>query len=270
MILFPPCKINLGLHILRKRPDGYHDLDTLMYQLPLTDLLEIVPSDRFGFSSSGLAIPGEEERNLCILAFRLMQDRYDVPDVRMHLHKIVPMGGGMGGGSADGAYVLLGLNALFALQLPKEELQRLAAELGSDCPLFIDPRPQIAQGRGEILAPSEIDLSGWHIRLVYPGIHVSTKEAFSKVTANGHRTPVAGIVARPVEDWKDSLANDFEASVFQYHPSLKEIKEQLYADGAVYASMTGSGSTMFGLYRPWSKVGDNKLMGLETKVMTLL
>ncbi len=249
MILFPPCKINLGLHILGKRPDGYHALDTLMFQLPFTDLLEIIPSETFSFTSSGLEVPGDASSNLCVKAFRLMQQQYQIPNVKIHLHKIIPMGGGLGGGSADASYVLTGLDQLFNLYLSRERLQELAAELGSDCPLFIQPQPQIAQGRGEILSDFEIDLSGYYIKLVNVGIHVSTREAFSKVAFYEHVADVAAIVSKPVESWKDMLKNDFEQSVFEHHPQLQEVKNKLYAEGAVYASMSGSGSTMFGVYR---------------------
>lgn len=248
MILFPPCKINLGLQILNKRADGYHNLDTLMYQLPLADVLEIIPSDAFSFVSTGLEIPGDAGSNLCVKAFRLMQEKYDIPNTRIHLHKIIPMGGGMGGGSADGAYVLLGINRLFGLDLSKETLRELAAELGSDCPLFIVPEPQIAHGRGEILTEFALDLSRHYIKLVNTGIHVSTKEAFSKVNFYDHPHSVSEIVSQPIANWKALLTNDFEHSVFQYHPELENIKQKLYTEGAIYASMTGSGSTMFGIY----------------------
>lgn len=249
MILFPPCKINLGLQILGKRADGYHDLNTLMYQIPFHDLLEIIPANTFSFSTSGLEIPGDTGSNLCVKAFQLMQAHYHIPPVAIHLHKIIPMGGGLGGGSANAAYVLTGINRLFDLQLTVEKLQELAAELGSDCPLFILPNPQIAQGRGEVLSEFELDLSGHYLKLVNTGIHVSTKEAFSKVAFYPHERPVAEIVSQPIETWKNNLLNDFEASVFQYHPSLQQVKEKLYVEGAVYASMSGSGSTMFGIYK---------------------
>lgn len=248
MILFPPCKINLGLHVLNKRADGYHNLDTLMYQVPLTDVLEIIPSDTFHFQSSGLEIPGDVDTNLCVKAFQLMQSRYGIKNVTIHLHKIIPMGGGLGGGSSDAAYVLKGLNALFTLEISILELQQLAAELGSDCPLFIQENPQIAQGRGEILSDFDLDLSGYFLKLVNIGIHVSTKEAFSKVRFYDHFQSVADLLTNPIDRWKNMLKNDFETSVFSHHAQLQGVKDQLYAEGAVYASMSGSGSTMFGLF----------------------
>ena len=248
MILFPPCKINLGLHILNKRADGYHNLDTLMYQLPFTDVLEIIPSEDFVFQSTGLEIPGDENKNLCIKAFYLMREHYQIPNVTIHLHKIIPMGGGLGGGSSDASYVLKGLNTLFKLDLSDQILQDLSAQLGSDCPLFIKEIPQIAQGRGEILSDFQLDLAGHYIKLVNVGIHVSTKEAFSKVEFYDHFQSIVDIVSHPISRWKNLLKNDFENSVFLHHPSLIPVKEKLYAEGAIYASMSGSGSTMYAIY----------------------
>lgn len=248
MILFPPCKINLGLHVLNKREDGYHNLDTLMYQVPLTDVLEIIPSETFHFQSTGLEIPGDVDTNLCVKAFQLIQSRYGIPNVTIHLHKIIPMGGGLGGGSSDASYVLKGLNKLFDIQISVETLQSLAAELGSDCPLFIHENPQIAQGRGEILSDFELDLSSYFLKLVNVGIHVSTKEAFSNVQFYDHFQSVADLLTNPIDRLKNMLKNDFETSVFFHHPQLQRVKDQLYAEGAVYASMSGSGSTMFGLF----------------------
>lgn len=248
MILFPPCKINLGLHVLNKREDGYHNLDTLMYQVPFTDVLEIIPSETFHFQSTGLEIPGVVTSNLCVKAFQLIQSRYRIPNVTIHLHKIIPMGGGLGGGSSDASYVLKGLNKLFDIQLSVETLQSLAAELGSDCPLFILENPQLAQGRGEILSDVSLDLSGYFLKLVNVGIHVSTKEAFSNVQFYDHTLSIAELIQLPIKEWKSTLKNDFEVSVFSHHPGLKTVKTQLYNEGAVYASMSGSGSTMFGLF----------------------
>ena len=248
MILFPPCKINLGLHILGKCPDGYHALDTLMYQLPFTDILELVPAYGFRFTASGLEIPGDKASNLCVKAFRLMQSRYNIPDISIHLHKIIPMGGGLGGGSADAAYTLKGINDLFELKLDAHTLQQLAAELGSDCPLFIEEMPQIAQGRGELLSTAALSLEGYYIKLVNPGIHVSTREAFDSVSFYTGEDTVTEIISQPVNTWKSRLVNSFEQSVFKQYPLLQEIKEALYNEGAVYAAMSGSGSTMFGIF----------------------
>jgi len=269
MILFPPCKINLGLHILSKRPDSYHALDTLMYQLPFTDILEIIPAPQFKFTATGLEIPGDEHSNLCIRAFQLMKSRYNISNVHIHLHKIIPMGGGLGGGSADAAYTLKGLNAIFGLQLENNVLQELAAELGSDCPLFIQEMPQIAQGRGEVLSISPVSLKGYYIKLVNPGIHVSTKEAFANVSFYAGKMTVEEIVSKPVEMWKDLLVNSFENSVFKQHPSLQQVKEKLYEEGAVYAAMSGSGSTLFGIFKDEPSLDLNPGKGFFEKVVVL-
>ena len=269
MILFPPCKINLGLHILNKRADGFHNLDTLMYQLPFTDVLEIIPSDNFVFQSSGLEIPGDKNNNLCIKAFELIRSQYEIPNVTIHLHKIIPMGGGLGGGSSNASAVLKGLNALFSLNLSTETLQNFAAQLGSDCPLFIKENPQIAQGRGEILSDFELDLSAYYLKLVNVGIHVSTKEAFSKVQFYDHFQSIVDIVSHPVERWINLLKNDFENSVFEYHPSLLEVKQKLYDEGAIYASMSGSGSTMYAIYEIEPSLTFHEELGVFEKIVKL-
>lgn len=249
MILFPPCKINLGLNVKRKREDGYHELESVMYQLPWCDILEIVKSDVFSFSSSGLAIPGETDANLCIKAYQLLAEKYDLSPVKIHLHKILPMGAGLGGGSADGAYTLRILNDLFELQLTNDELRTFAAKLGSDCALFIEDPPQLAKGRGEILTPIELNLSGYYVQLINIGIHISTKMAFENLNFSNDELSFANLSVRNIHEWKDFLVNDFEASIFPHHPELEQLKKRLYDNGAIYASMTGSGSTMFGIYQ---------------------
>lgn len=264
MILFPPCKINLGLHVLGKRPDGFHELESLMYQVPFTDILEIIPAKHFSFSSGGLPIPGNVETNLCVRAFELMHAQYGIPPVEIYLHKLIPMGGGLGGGSSDAAYVLRGLNTLFSLGLSVQTLQQLAAELGSDCPLFIEEMPQIAKGRGEVLRPVSVSLQGYFLKLVNAGFHVSTRDAFAKVDFYSGTAPVEELVQQPLETWKENLGNSFESSVFAIHPQLQDIKDQLYTEGAVYAAMSGSGSTMFGIFHKkpeptFSKAGPNVL-----------
>lgn len=249
MIFFPPCKINLGLHVINKREDGFHNIETLMFQLPFTDVLEMIPSGKFSFNSTGLPIPGIPADNLCIRAFQLMQKAYDIPNVKIHLHKVIPMGGGLGGGSSDATYVLSGLNTMFELGLREAKLQELAAILGSDCPLFVKTVPQIASGRGEILVDFPLSLKGYYLKLVNIGIHVSTQIAFSNIVFQEHHESIRSLVYQPLEHWKDILKNDFEKTVFTSRTELKELKDQLYAEGAVYASMSGSGSTMFGIFK---------------------
>jgi 4-diphosphocytidyl-2-C-methyl-D-erythritol kinase len=248
MILFPPAKINLGLNILRKREDGYHDIDTCMVEIPFTDILEVTKSDSFEFLQTGIKINGAGGTNLCEKAYQLMQNECEIGPVRIHLRKQIPVGAGLGGGSADATYTLLALNQLFQLQLPLDKLKKLASELGSDCPFFVKGLPQIAQGRGEILSTVELDLSNIFLVLLNPGIHVGTKEAYDGVSVSEDVISIEEIVQKPIEQWKELLKNDFETSVFQRHPEIEKLKEVLYQSGAIYAAMSGSGSSVFGLF----------------------
>ena len=248
MILFPPAKVNLGLNVLYKREDGYHEIETVMVDTPLTDILELVPSDEFQFTQTGLTIPGENKNNLCVKAFKLIQKEYKIQNVHIHLRKIIPMGAGLGGGSADAAYVLTGLNTLFNLNIQNSKLEELAAQLGSDCPFFINPTPQLAKGRGEILSPIEINLEGCYVKLLNIGIHVGTKEAYDGITFSDNKVDLTNAISQPIETWKESLKNDFETTIFKLHPILSEIKNDFYSEGAEYAAMSGSGSTIFGIY----------------------
>jgi 4-diphosphocytidyl-2-C-methyl-D-erythritol kinase len=248
MILFPPAKINLGLKVLGKRPDGFHEIETCMYSIDWTDVLELIEQIDFQFVQSGITVDCDQEDNLCVKAFRLMQEAFNVPNVHMHLRKNIPMGAGLGGGSADAAYVIRGINELFKLDLGNPKMIQLAAQLGSDCAFFIEDQPQIANGRGEVLSAIDLDLTLHHIKLVNPGIHVGTKEAYAGVKFSGELIPLRGLLRQPIEMWKHTLENDFESSVIETHPIIGEIKDQLYSEGAIYASMTGSGSTIFGIY----------------------
>jgi 4-diphosphocytidyl-2-C-methyl-D-erythritol kinase len=249
MILFPPCKINLGLNVKQKRDDDYHELESVMYQLPWCDILEIVKSDAFSFTSTGLTIPGNTETNLCIKAYQLLSNDYNLSPVKIHLHKILPMGAGLGGGSADGAYTLRILNEIFDLSLTNTELKHYASLLGSDCALFIEDKPQLAKGRGEILTSIELSLSGYYVQLINIGIHISTKMAFENLNFTNDNISFADLSVKNIHSWKDTLFNDFEDSIFPHYPELAQLKAILYENGAIYASMTGSGSTMFGIYK---------------------
>ncbi|MCE3296038.1 MAG: 4-(cytidine 5-diphospho)-2-C-methyl-D-erythritol kinase [Crocinitomicaceae bacterium] len=248
MILFPPAKINLGLRVSGKRTDGYHELESLMLQLPWCDILEIVPQEKFAFTCSGIEIPGDPDSNLCTRAYRLLQQQYKLPPVSIHLHKNIPMGAGLGGGSADGTYTLLILNRLFDLGLSADKLRSYALELGSDCPLFVENMPQLATGRGEILEPFPIKTDGLYIHLLNPGIHVSTKDAFDALELGQQPFSIREILQKPIPQWKDQLKNDFETTVFVKHPEIKDLKAKIYENGALYAAMSGSGSTLFGIY----------------------
>lgn len=249
MILFPPAKINLGLKVLFKREDGYHELDTCMVPIPLLDVLEILPAEEFSFHQTGIVIPGANADNLCVKAYQLMVENFSISPVYIHLRKEIPMGAGLGGGSSDAAYVIKGINELFKLNCSVEKMEGLAATLGSDCPFFIKNEPQIAKGRGEILSVSNINLHGFFLKIVNPGIHISTKDAFAEIEFGNESLSIEEILQSPIATWKNELKNDFEKNIFKNHPILDEIKEKLYAEGAIYAAMSGSGSTLFGIYR---------------------
>jgi len=247
MILYPPAKINLGLHVLFKRSDGYHEIETCMVAIPWFDILEITFADSFSFVQSGNVIPSSLSENLCYKAYEALKSKYPIPSLRIHLRKQLPMGAGLGGGSADAAYVLKGINEMCNLNLSNKELCAIAATLGSDCPFFIENTPKIIRGRGEILEPSSVSLQGSYLVLIHPGIHVGTKEAYAGVTPAAPKTSLEEVLADRSR-WKDELVNDFEKSVFQAHPEIAQIKSSLYQAGAYYASMSGSGSSVFGLF----------------------
>ena len=250
MLSFPNCKINLGLNITSKRADGFHNIETVFYPVQLNDILEIVQADELKFTSTGLPISGAEESNLCLKAYHLLKQDYpEIPPIHIHLHKVIPMGAGLGGGSSDGAFMLALLNNKFNLEINKEQLINYALLLGSDCPFFVVNKPSFATGRGEILTAIDINLSNYKILLVNPKIHVSTKEAFAGLVPKPTVKTITDIIRKPVETWKDILTNDFENTLFKQHPDLKLIKENLYKEGAVYASMTGTGSTLYGIFK---------------------
>jgi len=249
MVIFPNCKINLGLKILRKRADGYHDLETIFYPLPIKDVLEIHRDPELNFTSYGLPIPGDPTENLCLKAWRLLKKDFPaLPFVHIHLYKHIPIGAGLGGGSSNGAFMLLLLNQQFHLELNTGQLLNYAAQLGSDCPFFILNTPSLGGGRGEKLTPISLDLSNYSFALVDPGLHISTAQAFALCTPGDQGPATADIIQQPVNTWRDRLINDFEAPVFRLHPLLGEIKTELYAQGALYASLTGSGSGVFGIF----------------------
>jgi 4-diphosphocytidyl-2-C-methyl-D-erythritol kinase len=251
MVLFPNAKINFGLEILRKRDDGFHDIDSVFYPIPLLDALELVTDSQSGkdqWHYSGLSIPGSSRDNLCTRALDLLRERKEIPNLSTFLHKAIPMGAGLGGGSADASFFIKGLNDLFGLQLNDEEMEGMALSLGSDCPFFIKNLPARAQGRGEILNPVELDLEGKHLVLICPDIHVSTKEAYSVIKPDDSYESPADIVRKPIEQWRGNLRNRFEEYAFKVHPQLAGIKEKLYNTGALYASMSGSGSAIYGVF----------------------
>jgi 4-diphosphocytidyl-2-C-methyl-D-erythritol kinase len=256
MVVFPNCKINLGLNILRKREDGFHDLETVFYPLPVRDVLEAVRSKEevgrpaeLEFHATGRPIPGDPSRNLCVTAFHLLKKDFPgLPFIQIHLYKHIPIGGGLGGGSADGAQMLQLLKDQFRLELTSGQLMSYAARLGSDCPFFLLNKPCLGKGRGERLEPITLDLSSYSFLIVNPGFHISTARAFSLCTPDAGGPPLEALISHPITQWARELKNDFEGPVFREYPSLDQIKTQLYKRGAIYASLTGSGSSLFGIF----------------------
>lgn len=261
MVSFPNCKINLGLNIIRKRADGYHDLETVFYPIPVNDVLEIITAEKstttnqVEFSYSGLSIDGDTQNNLCIKAYKLLKNDFpQLPAIKMHLHKAIPIGAGLGGGSANAAFTLKLLNNKFNLSLSTNQLINYALQLGSDCPFFIMNKPCFATGRGEILEETTLDLSNYTILAVNPGIHINTGWAFSQITPISPVNSLKEIIKQPVAKWKNNLANDFEEPVLKTYSQLRDLKETLYNAGAIYASMSGSGSTFYGIFDKLTKI----------------
>ena len=252
MILFPNAKINLGLNIIRKRSDGYHDLETLFYPIAIHDAVEIIKSntkEEVSISFSGIPINGKTEDNLCFKAYNLVKKDFpQLTAIKIHLHKTIPAGSGLGGGSADGAAMLKLLDRKFDLKFSTEQLLNYALQLGSDCPFFIINKPCFGSARGEFLEPVSVDLSQYKFVIVYPGIHIGTSEAFSLLKLSRHSKSIKEIAQQPVETWKTELKNDFEEMVFKKCPAIENTKARLYESGAVYAAMTGSGSTVYGIF----------------------
>ncbi|MGC1240124.1 MAG: 4-(cytidine 5'-diphospho)-2-C-methyl-D-erythritol kinase [Chryseosolibacter sp.] len=249
MVSFPPCKINLGLHITGKRADGYHDIVTGFYPVPWNDVLEIVPARDFQFAMSGNPVPGAAVDNLCMRAYEMLNKQFRLKPVAMHLMKNIPIGAGLGGGSSDGAYALQMLNQIFNLSIPGNTLKDYALQLGSDCAFFLENRPMMGAGRGEILTPLSLSLSGKFLVIVKPEVQISTAKAYAGITP---RTPVHGLRQilenHPVTEWRSLVKNDFEEVLFKEFPIIEAIHQKLYAFGATYASMSGSGSAVYGIF----------------------
>lgn len=251
MIKFPNAKINLGLNIIEKRTDGYHNLETVFYPIPLNDILEVAISpvnEEYRFFNTGIVVDSLPEDNICIKALKIIEERYDVPPVDIHLHKIIPFGAGLGGGSSNGATVINMVDALFELGISDDEKQKMAARLGADCAFFINGTPAFATGIGDVLAPVSLSLSGYYLVLVKPDIHVNTAQAYGGITPRKPEVGIADIITKPVAQWRNLLNNDFEDTIFKIFPQIGEIKNTLYRLGAVYASMSGSGSSVFALF----------------------
>ena len=248
MVSFPFCKINLGLSVLSKRADGFHNLETCFYPVSWTDVLEIILSDKFTFTTSGNNIPGDPDDNLCVKAYQLLKKDFDLDPVSIHLHKIIPSGAGLGGGSSDAAHTLQLLNTIFSLTLSRSKLMEYAATLGSDCAFFIQDKPMIGTGRGEVLKRINFSLNKFLV-IIKPDIHVSSRDAFAGITPRNATVSVEDVILnRPIEEWNGLLINDFESTVFSKYPLLASVKSRLYEIGAMYASMTGTGSAIFGIF----------------------
>ena len=248
MISYPTPKINIGLHVLRKREDGFHDIETLFYPVgAFRDELEIVPSDHFSIEIEGA--DWDPQSDLTAKAWRLLAKERGIGPVAIRVRKGIPVGAGLGGGSSDCAFALKMLNELFSLGLSTVELEQYAARLGADCAFFIRNIPQWGSGKGDILRPAEIDLSNYEIRVELPeGVHVRTADAYKGLTPHEPAIALREAVTRPVSEWRDNVVNDFESSVFPKHPEISQLKDKMYSEGAIYASMTGSGAAVFGLF----------------------
>ncbi len=248
MINFPNAKINIGLHITEKRPDGFHNLESCFYPVGWSDVLEVIPANEFSFTSSGIEIPGDPAKNLCVKAYELLKKDFSLPPLAMHLLKIVPIGAGMGGGSSDSAFTLTLLNQVYHLQLSTETLENYARKLGSDCAFFIQNKPVYCYEKGDQFADISLSLKGKYIVLVYPNLHISTAEAYAGVRPQAPAVNLREALQRPLSEWRHCVQNDFEKGLFQKYPILPELKTLMYSQGAEYASMTGSGSTIYGIF----------------------
>jgi 4-diphosphocytidyl-2-C-methyl-D-erythritol kinase len=261
MIAFPNAKINIGLNITEKRNDGFHNLETIFYPVKWSDVLEIIPSSvQTSFQSTGIDIPGDEQGNLCLKAYHLLNADFNIGSVSIHLHKLIPIGAGLGGGSADASFTIKSLNTLFDLKLSKEQMESYARKLGSDCAFFIKNTPVFAYNKGDTFKEIQLDLSAYHIALVKPTVHISTADAYNGVKPNKPFQSLSKLIQLPIENWKHTIVNDFEQSVFQKYPEIALIKQQLYNAGAVYASMSGSGSCLYGIFKEKPKLQFNNCL----------
>lgn len=251
MTTYPNAKINLGLNVVERRPNGYHNIETIFYPIGIQDVLNVEISETctdYSFSSSGIEIGGDPENNLIIKAYRLLRNHYLMLPVDISLHKQIPFGAGLGGGSSDGAFMLKALNELFQLKITPKKLEQLATKLGADCPFFIRNKPVYATGIGNIFTPIDLSLKGFWLLLVKPDIHVSTAEAYTGISPAPSDIPLNELIKRPIQEWKSFIKNDFEETVFSRQPEIGKLKEQMYNLGAVYASMSGSGSSVYGIF----------------------
>jgi 4-diphosphocytidyl-2-C-methyl-D-erythritol kinase len=248
MINFPNAKINIGLNITERRPDGYHNLETIFYPVKINDALEVIEAAELSFESSGLDIPGRMEDNLCVKGYHLLKKDFDIPPVKIHLHKNIPIGAGLGGGSADGAFFIRLMNDKFDLGLTINQQLNYARKLGADCAFFIESKPVFAFEKGDEFETIKLDLSGYSIALVMPDVHISTSEAYSGVKPALVKESLLDLIYEPIGEWRKLIKNDFENNVFKNHVEIRGVKAALYEAGAIYASMSGSGASVFGIF----------------------
>lgn len=248
MLVFPNAKINIGLNIVEKRPDGYHNIESCFYPVGWSDALEITLDEKFSFQSDGIVIPGKASDNLCTKAYQMIAANYPLPPVKIYLLKSIPIGAGLGGGSADAAFAIKALNQHFNLKISFEKQLDYARRLGSDCAFFIPNKPAYCFQKGDVFEDIDLSLKGKWIVLVNPGLHISTAEAYSGIIPKRSEHDLRTVLREPIENWKYKVKNDFEATLFPKYPLLEEIKGALYNEGALYAAMSGSGSTLFGIF----------------------
>ena len=259
MIVFPNAKINIGLNVVSKREDGFHNLETIFYPIKLSDALEFAEADETCLSNSGIQIDSDQKDNLIIKAYEILKANFNLPNLKFHLHKIIPFGAGLGGGSSDAAFTLKMLNEYFNLGLSLVELEDYAGQIGADCPFFIRNKPTFATGIGNIFQNIELDLADYEIIILKPNIAVSTPEAYKNVIPRNPKYRLTEIVKTPIDGWKNLIVNDFEKSVYAKYPQIAELKQLLYSLGANYASMSGSGSAVFGIFRHLPTELENKI-----------
>lgn len=250
MVLFPNAKINLGLHVTGRRDDGFHNIETVFFPAPLYDVLEMVRAEdqHFALSLSGIEIPDEGGENLCIKAWKMLEKDFDLPPVKIHLHKNIPTGAGLGGGSSDGAFTIRLINSIFTLNLTTAQMEDYARRLGSDCPFFIRNRPAFATGKGDVFSPAEVDISKKFLVIVKPPFGVNTGEAYAEIRPTKPALDLRETILLPVSEWRDKIINDFEIPVFKKHPEIAAIKSKLYDLGALFSLMSGSGSAVYALF----------------------
>ncbi len=249
MLVFPNSKINIGLNITKKREDGFHNLETIFYPISLSDIIEFVETTRkTSLINTGIEVDSHSDNNLIIRAYNLLKKDFILPELKIHLHKIIPLGSGLGGGSANASFMLTSLNEKFNLKISENKLMKYAQKIGSDCPFFIKNKPVFAEGTGNIFSELDLELSSFYIVIIIPAIHVSTKEAFREINISKPQKSIKELIRLPVKEWKNSIRNDFEKNIFKLYPEIKNIKDTLYNSGAVYSQMSGSGASVFGFF----------------------